>query len=161
VSQYTAETDPGDVARFARRQGGVAIMAHPARYSYRVAPEVVSDLHGIEVWNAGYDGRFMPNPEARRLLQRLRRENGQLLAFGGQDLHAIEHACSVHLEVSCEALRADAVLDALRHGRFSIANAFIRIDAVREDPWLKCRLLGLLWRLYQAARHTRDRLTSP
>lgn len=161
VSRYTAERDPAAVARFIRRQGGVAVMAHPVRYAYRLPPDVAVHLHGIEVWNAAYDGRFVPNSETRRLLRRLRGEHGQLLAFGGRDLHAIENACGVHLEVSCEALQAEAVVDAMRRGRFSIANGFVRIDAAREGLWLTCHLLDLLWRLYRGAKHTRDKLALP
>src|SRR5262245_50531957 len=54
--------EPLAAVRFIHEQGGLAVLAHPARYK-GTWPDaaMLAELDGIEVWNARYDGRFVPS----------------------------------------------------------------------------------------------------
>jgi hypothetical protein len=56
-------------------RGGLAVLAHPGRAAYHCPPALCVALDGIEIWNAAYDGRFVPPPASFRLLQEARCAN--------------------------------------------------------------------------------------
>ncbi|MCH8148512.1 MAG: hypothetical protein IH987_11045 [Planctomycetes bacterium] len=116
--QYTNSKDPLQVSKFIQDNGGVAVMAHPKRYNYQLPPKLEMILNGIEVWNAGYDGRFVPNEHSMNLLKDFRKRNGSILAFGGQDLHWITNHSHVQLIVFCESLTETAIVKAIKRGNY-------------------------------------------
>lgn len=129
MKDYTDSKDPVEVAQFIQRNGGVAVVAHPKRYEYQIPPELVPFLNGIEVWNAGYDGRFVPNDRTLRLLEQLRRSNGSLCAFGGQDFHQMKDHSHVRVQISSERLHQEGILEKLRKGPFVVSNFCFRVSA--------------------------------
>src|SRR5438445_4479154 len=78
IERYTTLTNPALVARFVNAEGGVAVLSHPIRYGYQIPAGLEMVLDGIEVWNAGYDGRFIPNDRSIRLWESLRVRNHSL-----------------------------------------------------------------------------------
>ena len=160
VEHHTTETDPLRVARFIRDHGGVAIVAHPSRYDYRLPDGIASVVDGVEIWNSGYDGRFAPNARSMACLRALRRENPSLLGFGGQDLHRVPERWAVELRIECAALRRELLLDALRAGTFEVANPYFSVDPRRDASVLVRAKFGLVRSLYTLARSLRDYLRS-
>jgi predicted metal-dependent phosphoesterase TrpH len=158
MRQYTAEKRAIVVAQQVAEAGGVPVIAHPSRYDYRVPEELAPWLAGIEVWNAGYDGRFVPNPRSFRLLEAFRRRNETLSAFCGQDVHRTRHFCGVGVVVDDVGLAEPTILDALRRGRFRIQGGPFRVNARAE---LSKRAM-LSWRrarrFYESAKWLRDQM---
>ncbi len=155
VTRYTDSQDPLQVSRFIRDDGGVVILAHPRRYDYAVPPEVAFALDGIEVWNAGYDGRFVPDYRILRLLRSLRMQNRPLLAYGGEDFHREARTPHVHIQLTCQELREDLVLRALRQGDFVISNSHFQLGASSQQGWTALTRIVIARRLYDVTRAIR------
>jgi hypothetical protein len=162
VSELSGETEPAAVCRFIHEQGGVSIVAHPSRYDYRVPEALLGMVDGIEIWNAGYDGRHAPNPRSMELQRRCARARGAggPFAFSGLDLHRIHRrgVAEIRLDgVACDRL---AILAALKRGEFRIRKGLLRLRADgRNPPWARAAA-GFLYHLYRTARAIRDRLAA-
>ena len=127
VGEFANSKDPLWLAAFIRDSGGMSIIAHPSRYNYQIAESLTRVVNGIEVWNANYDGRFVPNDLSLKLWRERRRENQTLVATGGQDLHVITDHVHVTLAVDCEEWSSAAVIKAIREGRFGISNTYCSV----------------------------------
>ena len=158
IEHYTDAMNPALVARFVRAQGGLAILSHPSRYGYQIPSGLEMLLDGIEVWNAGYDGRFIPNDRSIRLWKSLRARNNSLRAFGSQDLHAIGDHRHVRVSVRCEQLTRDAILKSLKGGNFVISNSYVRLRSDSSPGWMKLNAIGAGRRAYLTAKAIRDRV---
>lgn len=161
VTRYTDSQDPVQVSRLIREDDGLVILAHPRRYNYAVPPEVASTLDGLEVWNAGYDGRFVPDYRCLRLLRSLRRQIGPLLAYGGEDFHRESRPPHVHIQLTCQELREDMVLRALRRGDFAISNSYFHLIARSQQGWMALTRIVIARRLYDLTRAIRAVLGVP
>jgi hypothetical protein len=158
VRDYDSSKDPLVINDFIQEQGGVAIIAHPKRYQYQIPSELLSAVNGIEIWNSGYDGRFVPNDQSLKLLKSGRERQKFLLAFGGQDLHQIDlRYRQVHLKVHCDRLVSDAVIGSMRDGNFVISNGYVSVEAQERLDFLKALSIYLGNRLYAPVKNLRDR----
>jgi PHP domain len=158
IDRFTDVRHPALVARFVKAQGGLAILSHPSRYGYQIPSGLEMVLDGIEVWNAGYDGRFIPNDRSIRLWKSLRARNQSLCAFGSQDLHAIGSHRHVRVDVRCEPLTRDAILESLKGGSFLISNSYVRLRPDSSPGWTKLHAIRAGRRAYLTAKAIRDRL---
>jgi len=111
------------------------------------------------VWNAGYDGRFVPNVYSLDLLKNLRRRNRSILGVGGQDLHEIAEDPHVQVVVSCPELSQASIMRALKEGTFVAGNAYFQIDARCSPGPLKLAQITVARRMYDSARRIRDAWT--
>ncbi len=152
VERYTDLKRPGEVARFVQEQGGVAVVAHPVRYRYKIPAEMLPHIDGIEIWNAGYDGRFIPNDRSIRLLADLRHNHPSLLALAGQDLHRIQDHRHVTLTLQCADFTRQGVVQALKAGDFFMENPYFRLDGRRFPAGGRLWAMGRMRRLYEAVR---------
>ena len=102
-----------------RHLGGLSIVAHPSRNGYRIPEEIVSSIDGIEVWNAAYDSRYLPDTGSLELWMSVRKRNPGVMAYTGQDMHDVRGFREVYLELDRE-LPAEKVdlIELLRAGRF-------------------------------------------
>ena len=158
IDSYTDTTNPVLVARFAKAQGGLAILSHPSRYGYQIPSGLEMVLDGIEVWNAAYDGRFLPNDRAIRLWKAMHGRNNSLRAFGAQDLHTIRDHRHVRVSVRCDQLTRDMIVKSLRDGDFVISNSYVRLQSDSSPSWMKLNAIGAGHRAYLTAKAIRDRL---
>ncbi len=158
IERFTEEKDPIRVARFIRMQGGLAVVSHPSRYAYQIPDGLENEVDGIEIWNAGYDGRFVPNDQSMGLLCSLRRSNGALRGFGGQDLHQIENHCHVKIEVSSVDLNRNDILGGLKNGEFMVSNPYVALSSTCEEGWMKRMSISWARRVYLLVREMRNRL---
>lgn len=63
------------------------IVAHPLLTRHRVPAPVLARVDAIEVWNAAYNTRWLPDPRAVRLLHEARRKRPELVGVAGLDQH--------------------------------------------------------------------------
>jgi hypothetical protein len=113
VSPATPEAFVSDVTPLAE----LTAMAHPVLAEYRLPPAVRAGIGAIEVWNASYNTRYLPDPRAIALLQSVRRDRPEVVAIAGLDQHdgANDRRVRVVLTAPSDALTP---LEALRAGRF-------------------------------------------
>jgi hypothetical protein len=153
------DDDPVKVASEIGRRGGLAILAHPCRNGYQCSAELCRVLNGIEIWNAGYDGRFVPPLANIRLLQEARAYNPSILGFGGADLHGFDRPPGIVLELPTSGIPqidAEMLLQRLRTGRFSVCGRFMSFDANTNPYWLTRFALWLLRRVYETSKAIRN-----
>jgi hypothetical protein len=158
VQAYTDLKSPDRVAQFVRERGGVPVVAHPMRYLYRVPSGLAEVLGGVEVWNASYDGRFVPDAGSLELLHGLRQQNASILAFAGQDLHRWTGPCKLTMTVRADRPDGPAITGALARGDFAASNGLFRLEARRAPGALKSRQITAARRAYDAAKRVRDAL---
>jgi len=102
-----------------RRMGGLSIVAHPSRNGYRIPEEIVSGIDGIEVWNAAYDSRYLPDTGSLDLWMSVRKRNPGVMAYTGQDMHDVRGFRDVYLELHREVPAEEVdLIEQLRAGRF-------------------------------------------
>jgi len=110
--------------------GGIAVLAHPPVGSINMIGSIKGKLDGIEVWNGRYDGIIAPRADSFQLLRRVRSLNLKAAAYCGVDLHKIGQARKpVYMDVETDRLERDAVIGALRAGRFTLHGNKTRIPS--------------------------------
>ena len=107
---------------------GLTIAAHPVypRYAY---PDVVLErVDAIEVWNAAYNTRYLPDPRAIRLFRETRARRPELVAVIGLDQHDARNDRETRIEV----LDPTDPLASIRAGRFTNVGRTMRLDPAVE-----------------------------
>lgn len=113
--------------------GGIAVLAHPPAGSTNMIGPVKTKLDGIEVWNSRYDGTHAPRADSFQLLRRLRRINTKVVGYCGVDLHKIgQLRRPVYVDVDTERLGQDAIVTALRSGKFTLHGAKMAIPSTGD-----------------------------
>ena len=147
------------VAGRIRACGGLAILAHPGLNGHQCHAALAGVLNGVEVWNAGYDGRFVPPIESLRLLDDIRQRNPAVAGFGGADLHSFDRPAGVAVELRTEdRAKVDirVILHHLRSGRFRVRGRYLVFDAYPSCGWPTRGWLWVLRKLYEVSRAARD-----
>jgi hypothetical protein len=116
LRQWIEPATPAEFAAIAPAVAGFTIMAHPLLPRYQLPDEVAATLNGIEVWNAAYNTRFLPDPRAIRLLEQARRRYPQLVGVAGLDQHDSRNDRQTRVQLLADA--AADPLEELRAGRF-------------------------------------------
>lgn len=112
----TPET-PGAFLDQASEHARFTVMAHPVYPKYRAPEEVLDRIDAIEVWNASYNTRYLPDPRAMRMVRRRHQSRPDLLAIAGLDQHDARNDRQVRivLDRGCET----DLFGALHAGSFS------------------------------------------
>lgn len=159
ITHHIPSDDPVTVASQIGVMTGLAILAHPGRNGYQCPRELWPVLNGIEIWNAGYDGQYVPPLANLRLLHEARRVNPAVVGFGGADLHGLHRPPGVVLQLAADGdagVDRPVVLQQLRSGRFSVFGRYLTFDA-RTGPYGLARFpLWALRKLYEVSRAVRD-----
>ncbi len=132
VTEKIASTDPVTVARYIQGVDGLAVIAHPGRNGYQCSPDLFPVVNGIEIWNAAYDGRFVPPLANLRIFQEARGHNANISAFGGADLHWFEGPPGITVELPAKTdfpVTPERVMDYLRLGKFTIRGKYFVLDS--------------------------------
>ena len=120
---------PGTPAEFLAMTSGVAdltISAHPVLYRYRMPEEVRAGIDAVEVWNASYNTRYLPDPRAIRLLFDILRSRPEVVAIAGLDQHDAQNDRGAR--VILHQAEPDP-LAAIRAGRFVNRGVTMGFDA--------------------------------
>jgi hypothetical protein len=139
----------------------LTIVAHPRLARYRLPESVRRRIDAIEVWNAAYDTRYLPDPSAFELLQSVRGERSELLAVAGLDQHDARNDRGTRVVLHRST---DDPLAELKAGRFTNRGLTLRFAArpnwgpLRLSALRGCRSgLRILERLHDDARARRPR----
>jgi PHP domain-containing protein len=116
LRQWIEPATPAEFAAVGPNVAGFTIMAHPLLPGYQLPDEVAATLNAIEVWNAAYNTRFLPDPRAIRLLEQVRRRHPQLVGVAGLDQHDSRNDRETRVQLLGEG--AVDPLEELRAGRF-------------------------------------------
>ncbi len=158
VQRWRHLVEPMDAVKFIQEQGGLAVLAHPARYRGRwPEPAVLDALDGIEAWNARYDGRFLPSGRLLEQGRTLCEQHPGTVLFGGQDLHRTSDHRLVMTEVAGEHDVAGFVAK-MRDGQFRFGARGMRFESRSGEGSFPPSILAWVHGTYRAARSLRDRV---
>ena len=108
--------------REARRQlldlGAVGVLAHPHRMKRPLEPEERSWIRAVEIWNVKDDGGRVPGYVGYRMWKRWADPTSRPAPIAGLDLHDLEGFRSIGIEIDVDHADAEALLAAVREGRF-------------------------------------------
>jgi hypothetical protein len=155
VTELTTETDAVPVARHIRACNGFAVLAHPKRQDWRFSPELWQSVDAVEIWNVGYDGKYLPRKQSLERFRSLRRDFPHLMAVAAHDLHQPGGYYPVAIEMEVEVLSLAAVLEELRKGRFALASRWFHCGSSGTMRWYESMYLGILGTQLNNARSVR------
>lgn len=138
LARWIAPATPEEFVVQAGAHARFTIVAHPVLARYRVPDSVLAGIDAIEVWNANYNTRYLPDTRAIRLLAESRKHRPDLVATAGLDQHDRRNDREVRVVVSAEA---EDPLVALKQGRFENRGRTLRFGPRRA--WGPMELTGL------------------
>ncbi|MEO8140744.1 MAG: hypothetical protein ABI742_13905, partial [Gemmatimonadota bacterium] len=140
LAKWIAPRAPADFIEQTRGVAGFTIMAHPLLPNYEMPDEVRAGIDAIEVWNASYNTRYLPDPRAIRLLHRINATRPEVVATAGLDQHDARNDRGTRVFLDQET--ADPLAE-LRAGRFTNRGATCSFDAhARFSPLAMAGLWG-------------------
>lgn len=110
--------NPVFVAETIRAQGGMSILAHPKKLAWDCHPDLLRAIDAAEIWNIGYDGKYLPSSKALPAFERMRQANPGLLAMASHDFHRKASFYGLAIEMEVAALSPDLILQELKKGRY-------------------------------------------
>jgi hypothetical protein len=129
VVQLTPEVDPARVAQHIRLNDGFGVLAHPSRLGWAFSSELWDTVHAVEVWNVGYDGKYLPRKDALACFHEIRTRHPHLMAIGSHDLHQPGGYYDLTIEMEVEVLSHNAILERLRVGQYRVASRWFCCDS--------------------------------
>ena len=153
LENFVSADGTEEILKKIRENGNSAltVMAHLSRSNHYIPPEYESTIKGIEIWNAAYDSRYLPDHKAIRLFADMRKLNKRLIGFGGLDLHDRSgfRAVRICLTHSCRDSRE--LLDYLKAGRFIIRGPYVSVSSTPSFGLCKLSLLSFCRRALTVA----------
>lgn len=148
ATRLVAEKEPLAVIHEIHAQGGLAILAHPKRIRWKCPRAILLAVDGAEIWNVGYDGKYLLSPQALGGFRRMQEANPELLAVASHDFHRTASFYDVAIEMDVARLTREAFLRNLRAGRYEIRGQFFRTDPRARFSWVETVWFWLLgWQL--------------
>ncbi len=144
VVRLICAKDPLTVVREIHKQGGLAVLAHPKRIGWQCPAEVLLAVDAAEIWNVGYDGKYLPSVKALGGFRRMQQINPKLLAVASHDFHRTASFYDVAIEMDVASPSPDAILRNLQQGCYGIRSRFFRCDPEARMSRMKTTSLRLL-----------------
>jgi len=150
---FPCENGPGPILKKIRegKNSALSVVAHLSRSNHYIPTDYEKRIDGIEIWNAAYDSRYLPDHKAIRLFTNLKKKNSRLLAFGGLDLHDHSGFRGLRICLLNSCVNAREVLDHLKAGRFIIRGPYMSISSAPSFGVCKLSLLSFCRRALTVA----------
>jgi len=158
VVRLTCEKDPVAIAREIHEQGGLAVLAHPKRIGWECPAEILLAVDAVEIWNVGYDGKYLPSAKALSGFRSMQQINPKLLPVASHDFHRMASFYDVAIEMDVASLSPHAILCNLRQGCYGIRSPLFRCDPKGPMSRMKAVSLRLLSRQLSNIRKARTML---
>ncbi|HZS60426.1 MAG TPA: PHP domain-containing protein [Gemmatimonadaceae bacterium] len=115
LTRWITPAKPADFIADTRGVTRLIIAAHPVLFKYQMPDEVRAGIDAIEVWNAKYNTRYLPDPLAIRLLHAVRRTRPDVVGTVGLDQHDATNDRKTRIII--DAAASDPLAE-IRAGRF-------------------------------------------
>lgn len=155
LRRWIEPSTPEEFIEQTRETAALTIMAHPILASYRVPPAVAGGIDAVEVWNASYNTRFLPDPRAIALLQGIQRDRAGVVGVAGLDQHDASN--DRQTRVMLQRAEGDPLVE-LRAGRFTNLGRTMRFDAAVSFTPMQLRALTAARWTFDRVEHTQERL---
>ncbi|MGH7632267.1 MAG: PHP domain-containing protein [Gemmatimonadaceae bacterium] len=154
LKRWIAPRTPGEFVTMARGVARLTIVAHPMLAGYRIPEDVRVGIDAIEVWNASYNTRYLPDPRAMRLLRDLQRARPEVVGVAGLD----QHDCSNDRETRVVVRDANGdPLEQMRRGAFENVGRTMRFDAAVSLSRARLGMLSAARWAFDGVERVQDR----
>lgn len=126
LARWIEPATPGEFVAMTRGTARLTIAAHPVLARWRIPDEVRAGIDAVEVWNASYNTRYLPDPRSIQVLHEIRRTRPEVVGTVGLDQHDCRNDRETRVLV---ASRAADPIGELRAGRFTNVGRTMRFDA--------------------------------
>ena len=150
---YMTPASPEEFIRDAASLCSLTIGAHPLIWRTPCPPAVLASLDSIEVWNAGYNSRYLPDPHAIDMVRMLRAKGAETTAIVGPDQHDRRKDPGLRIHVRVPAAEA---LGAIRAGDFVGKGLTMDVPADADLGRMRRATLGASRRVFDAAKTARN-----
>jgi PHP domain len=133
LEQWAQPATLEDFAATVADAARLTILAHPILTGYRVPRVVCDSIDAIEVWNASYNTRFLPDPRAMMLLHTVQRSRPAVVGVAGLDQHDASNDRRTRVVLTDPRDLSDPLL-AIREGRFTNVGRTMSFAANAELP---------------------------
>jgi hypothetical protein len=156
LRQWIAPRTAEEFFESARAAAQLTVLAHPVLARYTIPQVVLDHIDGIEVWNANYNTRYLPDPRAMRLYHSVARIRPGVVATAGLDQHDGSNDQEVRVIVD-DPSGAEPLLE-IKTGRFSNSGRTMRFDSRASISPGRMRLLTAARWAFDAGERTQDRI---
>jgi len=154
LDRWIAPRTPAEFITMSRGVAQLTIVAHPILAGYRIPADVRAGIDAIEVWNASYNTRYLPDPRAMRLLRDVQRARPEVVGVAGLD----QHDCSNDRETRVVVHDANGdPLTQLRRGAFENVGRTMRFDAAVSLSRTRLGVLSLARWAFDGVERVQDR----
>ncbi len=137
---------PAEFFEQTRETAQMTVLAHPVLTRYTVPATVLENVDAIEVWNAGYNTRYLPDPRAMRLFRDVYARRPNVVATVGLDQH--DSTNDRETRIVLPAPSDDPIVE-IKSGRFTNKGKTMRFDS-------RVSLSGPQWAALKAGRSIYD-----
>ena len=126
LQDWITPRTPEEFIAQATSRCGITVLAHPVLAGHQVPESVLAGIQAVEVWNAAYNTRYLPDPRSVEIVHRIRRRRPDVVAMAGLDQHDArnDRGLRVVLDRASEEPLAE-----LRAGRFRNVGRTLQFDA--------------------------------
>lgn len=125
LRQWIAPQTPEEFCLAATDNAQFLVIAHPITTRYNVPDAVLAGVHALEIWNARYNTKYLPDGTAIQLWQDAQRKWPGILATCGTDQHNLLKEGRLRIELPS----TDDPFASLRSGRFRNRGIALRVSA--------------------------------
>jgi hypothetical protein len=156
LTRWIEPQTPEAFVQMTRGHARLTIVAHPILPAYQVPDSVRAGIDAIEVWNAAYNTRFLPDPKAIRLLQEIRGVRPQVVGTAGLDQHDSRNDRELRIRL---LQPATDVLGEMKAGRFMNIGRTVRFGS--DVPWgtVRLALLSAGRAIFDRAERLQERIS--
>lgn len=154
LSRWIEPRSPAEFIVQASEAARFTIVAHPVLADYRVPDVVRAGIDAVEVWNASYNTRWLPDPRAIRLLHDIRRDRPEVVGTAGLDQHDASNDRETRVLL---AGAEEDPLGALRAGRFVNAGRTMHFAATVPIRGARLAMLGAVRWAFDRVERVQER----
>lgn len=154
LARWIEPTTPDEFIALAGPASRLTALAHPILASYEIPARVREGIDAVEVWNATYNTRYLPDPRAFRLLHDMQRTRPDIVCFAGLDQHDASNDRETRV-VLTDPQAADP-LGALKAGRFRNRGRTMQFDSGRGVTGGRLAMLSVVRWCYDRVERAQD-----
>lgn len=154
LAHWIEPATPDEFIALAPPASRCTAVAHPILASYEIPASVRAGIDAVEVWNATYNTRYLPDPRSFRLLHEMQRARPSIVGFAGLDQHDASNDRETRVLVRPD--HANDPLGAIKAGHFGNRGRTMHFDAVTGVGGVRLVLLQVVRWCYDRIERIQD-----
>lgn len=154
LTRWIEPTTPDEFIQLAAAASRFTAVAHPILASYEIPASVRAGIDAVEVWNATYNTRYLPDPRSFRLLHEMQRARPSIVCVAGLDQHDASNDRETRVLVRADD--ANDPLGALKAGHFENRGRTMHFGAVTGLAGARLVLLQVVRWCYDFVERVQD-----